>query len=164
MNAFKKLLGAGAAAALFSMMLLTFADVVGRKVLNESITGSVELTELCMLGTIFIAMPLVSLAGEHVIFDLLDPILPASLQRWQRVISNVFCSVMVLGGAWLIHGRASRVFEDGDTTAQLQIPTGPFIQAAAMMLLFTAIMHAVVAWMAFRDNVATHSGVDEPKS
>lgn len=164
MNAFKKLLGAGAASALFLMMLLTFADVVGRKVLNESITGSVELTELCMLGTIFIAMPLVSLAGEHVIFDLLDPILPASLQRWQRVISNAFCAVLVLGGAWLIHGRASRVFEDGDTTAQLQIPTGPFIQAAAAMLLFTAITHAIVAWIAFRDNVAATSGSEEPKS
>jgi TRAP-type C4-dicarboxylate transport system permease small subunit len=145
MNALKKLLGAGAAAALFLMMLLTFADVVGRKVLNASIVGNVELTELCMLGTIFIAMPLVSLAGEHVIFDLLDPMLPAPLRRWQRVISNVFCTLLVLGGAWLIHGRAARVFEDGDTTAQLQIPTGPFIQAASIMLLCTALMHLIVA-------------------
>lgn len=151
MNAFKKLLGAGAAVALFLMMLLTFADVVGRKLLNASITGNVELTELCMLGTIFIAMPLVSLAGEHVIFDLLDPMLPALLQRWQRVISNVFCALLVLGGSWLIHHRAARVFEDGDTTAQLQIPTGPFIQAASVMLLCTAIMHAVVAIAAFRN-------------
>jgi len=157
MNAFKKLLGAGAAIALFLMMLLTFADVVGRKLLNASITGNVELTELCMLGTIFIAMPLVSLAGEHVIFDLLDPMLPASLQRWQRVISNTFCALLVLGGAWLIHNRAARVFEDGDTTAQLQIPTGPFIQAASVMLLCTAIMHAVVAIAAFRN-------VSEPES
>lgn len=157
MNAFKKLLGAGAAVALFLMMLLTFADVVGRKLLNASITGNVELTELCMLGTIFIAMPLVSLAGEHVIFDLLDPMLPASLQRWQRVISNTFCALLVLGGAWLIHNRAARVFEDGDTTAQLQIPTGPFIQAASVMLLCTAIMHAAVAIAAFRN-------VSEPES
>ena len=150
MNAFKKLVGAGAAIALFLMMLLTFADVVGRKVLNSSIAGSVELTELCMLGTIFIAMPLVSLAGEHVVFDLLDPMLPAPLRRWQRVISNAFCAVLVLGGAWLIHGRAARVFEDGDTTAQLQIPTGPFIQAASIMLLCTAIMHLTVAIRAAR--------------
>lgn len=151
MNALKKTLGVGAAAALFLMMLLTFADVVGRKLLNSSIIGNVELTELCMLGTIFIAMPLVSLAGEHVIFDLLDPMLPASLQRWQRVISNAFCALLVLGGAWLIHGRAARVFEDGDTTAQLQIPTGAFIQAASVMLLCTAIMHAVVAVQALRN-------------
>lgn len=154
MKTFKMLLGAGAAAALFLMMLLTFADVVGRKVLNASIVGSVELTELCMLGTIFIAMPLVSLAGEHVIFDLLDPMLPAPLQRWQRVISNTFCAVLVLGGAWLINGRAARVFEDGDTTAQLQIPTGPFIQAASVMLLCTAIMHAVVAIQSLRPNAS----------
>ncbi len=158
MNAFKKLLGAGAAIALFLMMLLTFADVVGRKLLNASITGSVELTELCMLGTIFIAMPLVSMAGEHVIFDLLDPLLPAPLQRWQRVISNTCCSLLVLGAAWLIHGRAARVFEDGDTTAQLQIPTGPFIQAVSVMLLCTAVMHVVVAVSAYRNLSQTEPG------
>jgi hypothetical protein len=42
------------------------------------------------------------------------------------------------------------VFEDGDTTAQLQIPTGPFIQAASIMLLCTAIMHLTVAIRAAR--------------
>lgn len=109
MSSLKKLLGAAAALSLFLMMVLTFADVIGRKLLNASITGSVELTELCMLGTIFFAMPLVSLAGEHVIFDLLDPILPRVLQRLQRVISNSFCAMLLLGGAWLIHGRAARV-------------------------------------------------------
>jgi len=150
MNLIKKLLGAGAALSLFLMMVLTFVDVIGRKLLNSSITGSVELTELCMMGTIFFAMSLVSLAAEHVIFDLLDPILPAALQRLQRVISNSFCALLLLGGAWLIHGRAARVFEDGDTTAQLQIPTGPFIQTAAVMLLCAALMHVVVAVLAVR--------------
>lgn len=150
MNPFKKLLGAGAALSLFLMMALTFADVIGRKLLSASITGSVELTELCMMGTIFFAMPLVSLAAEHVIFDLLDPLLPAAIQRLQRVISNAFCAVLLLGGAWLIHGRAARVFEDGDTTAQLQIPTGPFIQTASVMLLCAALMHIVVAVAALR--------------
>ncbi len=159
MNFVKKLLGAGAALSLFLMMALTFADVIGRKLLNSSIIGSVELTELCMLGTIFFAMPLVSLAAEHVIFDVLDPMLPESLRRFQRVISNLFCAALLLGGAWLIHGRAARVFEDGDTTAQLQIPTGPFIQAASVMLLCTAIMHAVVAFRApSAEEAAEHEG------
>ena len=66
------------------------------------------------------------------------------------LISNVFCALLVLGGAWPIHGRAARVFEDGDTTAQLQIPTGPFIQAASIMLLCTALMHLIVAINAAR--------------
>jgi hypothetical protein len=64
---------------------------------------------------------------------------------------------LLLGGAWLIHGRAARVFEDGDTTAQLQIPTGPFIQTASVMLLCAAVMHIVVA-IAARRQLDTESG------
>ena len=46
----KKLLeilcGTLAGAALFAIMVLTFFDVSGRKFLSQSITGSLELTEL----------------------------------------------------------------------------------------------------------------------
>ena len=70
-------LGLVAAVALFAMMALTFADVIGRKLLGASIPGSLELTELLMLAVIFVALPLTSLHGEHVVFDLLESVLPA---------------------------------------------------------------------------------------
>ncbi|MEY2783365.1 MAG: hypothetical protein RLZZ134_1424, partial [Pseudomonadota bacterium] len=62
--------------ALMAIMVLTFLDVTGRKLLSHSITGSLELTELLMVVVIFGALPLVSLKGEHVVFDSLDPVLP----------------------------------------------------------------------------------------
>lgn len=36
-------------------------------------------------------------------------------------------------------------------TAQLQIPTGPFIQSASVMLLCAALMHVIVAVHALRN-------------
>ena len=54
MKALERLLGIAAGLALFGMMALTFVDVVGRKLFETSVTGSVELTELLMLGVIFI--------------------------------------------------------------------------------------------------------------
>ena len=61
----KKLLetvcGTLAGVALFGIMALTFFDVGGRKLLSNSITGSLELTELMMVIVIFGALPLVSL-------------------------------------------------------------------------------------------------------
>ena len=45
--------------ALFAIMVLTFVDVAGRKLLDHSITGSLELTELLMVVVIFGALPLV---------------------------------------------------------------------------------------------------------
>ena len=73
--------GTLAGLALLAIMLLTFLDVSGRKLLSQSITGSLELTELLMVVVIFGALPLVSLKGEHVVFDSLDAILPNWFQR-----------------------------------------------------------------------------------
>ena len=144
MNAFKKLLGAGAAAALFLMMLLTFADVVGRKVLNESITGSVELTELCMLVMIFMALPLASLAGEHIVFDLLDRYLPARVLHLQMALAHAVSAAIFGGAAWLVWVRSVRTYSMGDVTARLEIGLGPFHRMVAAMLLITALVHVAL--------------------
>ena len=143
-------LGLGAALALLAMMLLTFFDVIGRKFLDRSIVGSVETIELLMLVVIFFGLPLTSLRGEHVIFDLLDRVLPRFLQRIQHRLSNGICTVLMLGGAWLVWVRAGRTVEQGDITAQLAIPMGPFYYLAAAMLVATAGMHL---WLAIQPPV-----------
>ena len=80
------LCGSLAALALFAIMMLTLVDVSGRKVLSESVPGSLEMTELLMVVVIFAGLPLVSLAGEHVVFDSLDPWLPQWLRRAQGLL------------------------------------------------------------------------------
>ena len=138
-------LGTLAGAALFAMMVLTFLDVIGRKLLAHSITGSVELTELLMLLLIFCGLPLASLAGEHVVFDLLDGILPAPIRRWQGVFSNGIAAALVAVAAWFVFERAGRTLEMGDTTAQLQVPIAPFQYIAASLLVVCALMHLYLA-------------------
>jgi TRAP-type C4-dicarboxylate transport system permease small subunit len=138
-------LGSFAGAALFAMMVLTFMDVVGRKFFGHSIGGSVELTELLMLALIFGALPLASLAGEHVIFDLLDALLPERVKRWQSLISNLICTVLVGFTAWFVFNRAIRTQSMGDTTAQLLIPVAPFHYAAALLLAVCALIHLYLA-------------------
>ena len=83
----ERLLGYVAASGLFGMMLLTFVDVVGRKFV-VSIPGSLEITELLMLVVIFVGLPLASLKGEHVFFDLLDQFLPEGLRKVQAALAN----------------------------------------------------------------------------
>ena len=140
------LLGTLAGVALFAMMTLTFFDVIGRKLLNHSIVGSVELTELMMLALIFAAMPVVSLAGGHVIFDLLDSVLPERVKHWQGVVSNLICTVLLAASGWFVLNRAMRTQEMGDITAQLAIPMAPFHYAAAILLMLCAVMHLYLAW------------------
>ena len=94
------LCGLLAAVALFAIMALTLVDVAGRKLLNHSIPGSLELTEILMVVVIFAALPLVSLHGEHVVFDSLDQLMPPWLRRLQQAVVDLFCAA-ALGGAGL---------------------------------------------------------------
>lgn len=134
-----------AALALFAMMLLTFADVVSRKFLGGSVTGAVELTELAMLTMIFFALPLASLAGEHIVFDLLDRALPAALLRWQQALAHALTGLIFGGAAWVVWQRSWRTAEMGDVTATLEIRLAPFHQMVAAMLLITALVHLALA-------------------
>ena len=147
-----------AALALFAMMLLTFADVFSRKFLGNSITGAVELTELFMLVMIFCALPLASLAGEHIVFDLLDRVLPAALLRWQKLLSNSLTALVFGAAAWVVLERAQRTAEYGDTTSALEIRLAPFHYAGAALLAVTALAHAWLAWRAGRERPAAPHG------
>ena len=115
----KKLLeilcGTLAGAALFAIMVLTFLDVSGRKMLSHSITGSLELTELLMVVVIFAALPLVSIKGEHVVFDSLDALLPRWVKKIQQGLIHIFCAALLgllCGLAGLVHLVKAFVFEE----------------------------------------------------
>jgi TRAP-type C4-dicarboxylate transport system permease small subunit len=83
-------------------MALTFFDVGGRKLLSNSITGSLELTELLMVVVIFAALPLVSLRGEHVVFDSLDHTWAPVVRAGAAMLVNLLCAAATDGLAWLM--------------------------------------------------------------
>ena len=151
------LCGAIAATALFSIMVLTFIDVGGRKLLSTSVPGSLELTELLMVAVIFAGLPLVSLRGEHVVFDSLDPLIEKTLRRAQGLVVDLLVSALLLGMAWLMWDKASQMGTFGDTTAQLQIPQSPFVQAMSALLALTALVHLLLA---VAPTTHHHPGVD----
>ena len=132
------LLGGG---ALFAIMALTFFDVLGRKFLSNSIPGSLEMTELLMVVVIFGALPMVSLRGEHVEFDSLDPFMPAWLRRLQGVLVHLLCAVVLLLLGWLMWRTGGQFAESGETTAQLKILKAPFLYGMALLCALTGIVH-----------------------
>lgn len=136
------------AAALFAMMALTFADVFARKFLPNALTGAVELTELLMMVMIYFALPLASIAGEHIVFDLLDRVVPAAVLRWQHRLSHAFTALVFGGAGVLVWQRALRTLGQGDQTSALEIKIAPYQFGAAVMLALTALMHLVLAWRA----------------
>jgi TRAP-type C4-dicarboxylate transport system permease small subunit len=152
------LCGLLAALALFAIMALTLVDVAGRKLLNHSITGSLEVTEILMVVVIFAALPLVSLHGEHVVFDSLDHLMPAWLRRLQQGLVDLACAGALGALAWLMWDKASQMASYGDTTAQLQLPMGPFVGLMAVLCGLTALVHLLLL---LQPTVHHHVGVDE---
>lgn len=150
--------GGAAALALFTTMVLTFFDVGGRKLFSQSIPGSLELTEMLMVLVIFSALPLVSLRGEHVVFNSLDGMLGPLARRVQRALVNVLCAAALLGMAWLMWGAAGDMARAGETSAQLRIPRYPFIYAMALLCALTGVAHLALA-LAREDHESAEGGL-----
>ena len=141
--------------ALFAIMALTFFDVGGRKLFSNSIPGSLELTELLMVVVIFAALPLVSLRGEHIVFDSLDHYLPDSMRRAQRALMHGLCAAALLALGWLMWQTGGQFLETGETTAQLKILKAPFIYGMAVLCVLAGLIHLRFA---FKPSVAADTG------
>jgi TRAP-type C4-dicarboxylate transport system permease small subunit len=152
------LCGGIAGSALLAIMGLTFVDVLGRKLLDTSLPGALELTELLMVAVIFAALPLVGLQGEHVVFDSLDRWLPARVRRAQQALVDLLCMLLLAGLAWLVWAKAGQMAEFGDTTAQLKLPLAPFVHALAVAL---GVAAAVQALLLVQPVAHHHAGVDD---
>jgi len=146
-----------AALALFAIMWLTLVDVSGRKLLSESVPGSLELTELLMVVVIFAGLPLVSLRGEHVVFDSLDTFLPAGLRRAQQAFIDGLCAAALAGVGWLMWTKGSQMLEYGDTTQQLKLTLGWFVHLMSVLIYVTALAHLLLMFAPVSHH---HPGVD----
>jgi len=134
-------LGAAASVLLLAMMLLTFADVLGRYVFNTPLRGAFEITELALLSLIFAGLPLVSRADEHVTMDFIDKILGPAARALLRRFVHGLCGVIILGMAWLVWLKAGKISAYGDTTDVLKIPVGPFVYFMTLMVGVTGLIH-----------------------
>jgi TRAP-type C4-dicarboxylate transport system permease small subunit len=132
-----------AAAFLFAMMGLTFFDVGARYFFNRPIPGSLEITELLLVGVIFTGLPLVSRKGEHVSIDLLDRFFPATLRAVLHRLTHLLCAAVLLALAWLLYRKAVQLGDYGDQTAVLKVALAPFVYGMSGMTLITAVIHFV---------------------
>ena len=114
--------GGLAAVALAAMMLLTVTDVVLRMFFRAPIQGTLELVELGLACTIFLALPAVFLRDEHLVVDVIDHFAKRPLVRLLDLASAVVSAAVLALMAWQMVSLAQTTWEFGDVTSDLSIP------------------------------------------
>ena len=114
--------GALAAAFLAAMAGLTVADVALRSFFAAPIRGMLELIELGLACTIFIALPAVFLRRGHLVVDVIDHFAGRGLVRWLDRLGALVSLGVLAVMAWQMWPLAQTMIEFGDVTSDLSIP------------------------------------------
>lgn len=104
------------------MVLLTVADVVLRTFFRMPIQGMLELIELGLACTIFIALPAVFLRDEHLVVDVVDHLFRPAVVRVLDLAGALVSLGVLVVMAWQMVRLARAMHEFGDVTSDLSIP------------------------------------------
>jgi TRAP-type C4-dicarboxylate transport system permease small subunit len=117
-----RLFGSLAAAFLAAMVLLTVADIVLRAFFSYPIQGMLELIELGLACTIFLALPAVFLRDEHLVVDVIDYLARPRLVGLLDLVGALVSLGVLVVMAWQMLPLARTMHEFGDVTSDLSIP------------------------------------------
>jgi TRAP-type C4-dicarboxylate transport system permease small subunit len=95
------------------MVLITVADVLLRALGNRPIRGTLEIVELLLACSFFLALPAVILRDEHIVVDVIDGMAPRAvplLKRLAAALAVVILALMAWQG-W-ISARDAIAFRD----------------------------------------------------
>jgi TRAP-type C4-dicarboxylate transport system permease small subunit len=111
-----------AAATLFVLMLMTFADVMMRSILDNPIEIASELTRFFMAIIVFASLPMVSWRSQHIVVDLLDPLFGRTATRIRDILLDLLAGFLLLWPAMRVYELAERAKLFGDRTEYLEFP------------------------------------------
>ncbi|MEK6243581.1 MAG: TRAP transporter small permease [Pseudomonadota bacterium] len=113
--------GWSAGFSLAAMMLVTVADVVLRAAINKPIRGTLEIVELLLACSFFLALPATFLRDEHIVVDIVD----GFAVRWVpllRRIAGVLGVLVMAAMAWQGWIAAKDTLMFHDVTSDLALP------------------------------------------
>jgi TRAP-type C4-dicarboxylate transport system permease small subunit len=104
------------------MVLLTVADLALRAFFSYPIQGMLELIELGLACTIFLALPAVFLRDEHLVVDVIDQFARPRVVRLLDLAGALVSLGVLVVMAWQMLPLARTMHEFGDVTSDLSIP------------------------------------------
>jgi TRAP-type C4-dicarboxylate transport system permease small subunit len=105
---------------LFTMMMLTFADVIGRYVFTAPIFGAAEMIQFLLAMTIFGGLCLANARDEHITVELFEARLDRLFPATRRIIVQAFSVGMMAVIAYQLYQFARDAQRVGSKTVVLE--------------------------------------------
>jgi TRAP-type transport system small permease protein len=118
----ERILQAGGATALVLMMAVVVVDVLGRNFFNRPLASGTEVTEMLMAAMAFLAFPLLALRQKEITVDLIDAATGPLVRRVQAAAAGLAAAGVFGLLSFQLGVFAQRALDNGETTAELQIP------------------------------------------
>lgn len=112
---------------LFLMMSLTMADVLVRKLINHSILGTVELTELMLVVVVFCSLAKCQVDEGHIKIDFIMRKFSGRTQKLIDVFTQFACFLLFLLMTCGTYRYAVEMMEWEEVTLDLGIKVYPFV-------------------------------------
>ena len=141
-------------ALLCAAMLVLMVDIAARKTIGFSILGTIDLTQLGVMGCVFLAMPLAFLRGTHVGVDFITDGLPSPLLRALKFACGIVGALFMLALAWYGLGQARIQLAQGDQSVTLGIPMILYWAPLLVGSFASAATAAIAAFAALRPSEA----------
>jgi TRAP-type transport system small permease protein len=128
-----------------AMMLVTVADVLGRKFAGHPVRGAYEICEFLLVFVVFLNMAGCEIKDGNVKIDTIVVKLRKRTQGVINTISYVFFLLTCCLMAWTLFLYAAQEV-GGKLTSVLQIPVFPFIFVAGLGSLLLTFVVLVRTW------------------
>jgi TRAP-type C4-dicarboxylate transport system permease small subunit len=128
------------AALIFIMMMLTFADVVGRYIFIAPIFGAAEMIQFLLAMTIFGGLCLVNARDEHITVELFEPQLDRRIPTARRIIVQLFSVGMMAVIAYQLYEFALDAQRVGTRSVVLEWPFATVAFTVAGLSIVSLVM------------------------
>lgn len=137
LNRLINILETAASLVLAAMMLLTFADVIGRYILREPIFGATEMISTMLALLIFLGLGVANARDKHIVVELFDTAIRKRAPRLYDIFVQGFslCAMLLLVA--VLTYQAVEAHHTGAKTLVLQWPLSLVIGAIAALAILS---------------------------
>ena len=133
--------------ALFMMMIVGAADIIGTKIFDQPVPGTYEITETFMVASAFLAMALAQAERSHIRVELLVNRLPQRLRAVVDAFGQVCTAAVFIGIGWFGWSSALHSMQVGEfSSGSLPMPLWPARLALALGATLMVVQSLADMW------------------